>query len=68
MIATIKAPSNTAMKRGLFQAMMMGVECESYADDTFSITVHDQSRADTIANAASGKIIAVVDHMPTYPY
>ena len=68
MIATIQAPNTTAMKRGLFKAMMMGVECESYADDTFSITVHDQSRADDIANAASGKIIAVVDKMPIYPY
>jgi hypothetical protein len=68
MIATIQSPTINDLKRGLWEAMNMGVEYDVYPDNTFSIVVHQQSRADAIATAANGKIIAVVDKMPIRPY
>lgn len=68
MIATIKSPTKSDLNRGLCEAMNMGVEFDVYPDNTFSIVIHDQVRADKIASAAGGKIIAVVDKMPIRPY
>ena len=68
MIATIKAPTLTDMKRGLWKAMDLGVEYDTFSDNTFNIVVHQQYRADMIAEAARGTIIAVVDKMPIRPY
>jgi hypothetical protein len=68
MIATIKTPSIGDMKRGLWKAMDLGVECDVFSDNTFNIVVHEQKRADAIALAARGTIIAVVDKMPIRPY
>lgn len=68
MIATIKTPSIGDMKRGLWKAMDLGVECDVFSDNTFNIVVHEQKRADAIALAARGIIIAVVDKMPIRPY
>ena len=68
MIATIKAPTKSAMTNGLFKAMTLGVEAESYADNTFDIVVHDQIKADLIASAARGKIVAVTDKTPIFSY
>jgi hypothetical protein len=68
MIATIKTPSISDMKRGLWKAMDLGVECDVFSDNTFNIVVHEQKRADAIALAARGTIIAVVDKMPIRPY
>jgi hypothetical protein len=68
MIATIKTPSIGDMKRGLWKAMDLGVECDVFSDNTFNIVVHEQRRADAIAEAARGTIIAVVDKMPIRPY
>jgi hypothetical protein len=42
------------------------VEYDVYDDTHFDITIHNQSRADLIARAANGKIVAVVDALPVY--
>lgn len=68
MIATIKASNITSLKKGLFKAMLLGVEAEPHADLTFDIIVHDQKKADIIANSAGGKIIAVADKIPLHTY
>ena len=66
MIATIKASSSRAVGAGVFEAIKHGVEYEVYDDGHFDITVHSQDRADRIAKAANGKIVAVVDSLPVY--
>jgi 2-keto-3-deoxy-L-rhamnonate aldolase RhmA len=68
MIATIKSPSKSSMKNGLWQAMMLGIEAEPYADNSFDIVVHDQTKADLIAKAAHGKIVAVTEKSPIFSY
>ena len=68
MIATIKAKDKNGVIRASFEAMKMGIELDAYDDNCFDITVHSQSIADSIANFASGKIIAVQDRMEVGPY
>ena len=51
MIATIKTPSIGDMKRGLWKAMDLGVECDVFSDNTFNIVVHEQKRADAIGGS-----------------
>lgn len=66
MIATIRTSSRSATGSGVFEAIKHGLEYEVYDDTHFDITVHNQTRADLIAKAASGKIVAVVDSLPVY--
>ena len=68
MIVTIKSPSLGQMKTALFEAMKMGLEYEAFPDNSFNLTVHSQDNADRIANACSGKIVAVVDRQPILSY
>ena len=66
MIATIKANSPSGVGAGVFEAIKQGVEYDVYDDNHFDITVHHQYRADLIAKAACGKIVAIVDSLPIY--
>jgi hypothetical protein len=66
MIATIRTPSRSSTGAGVFEAIKHGVEYDVYDDTHFDITIHNQSRADLIARAANGKIVAVVDALPVY--
>lgn len=66
MIATIKAQSKSYVGAGVFEAIKHGLEYDVYDENHFDIVVHDQSRADLIARAAHGKIVAVVDSLPVY--
>jgi hypothetical protein len=66
MIATIRTPSRSSTGAGVFEAIKHGVEFDIYDDTHFDITIHNQSRADLIARAANGKIVAVVDALPVY--
>jgi hypothetical protein len=66
MIATIRTPSRSSTGAGVFEAIKHGVEFDIYDDTHFDITIHNQSRADLIAQAANGKIVAVVDALPVY--
>jgi hypothetical protein len=68
MIATIRASSPRAISAGVFEAIKHGLEYEIYDDGHFDIIVHQQYRADAVAKACNGKIMAVVDHMPVYSY
>lgn len=64
MIATIKARSPKTMGAGLFEAIKHGLEYEVYSDGHFDIIVHEQYRADAVAKACGGEIMAVVDNLP----
>jgi hypothetical protein len=66
MIATIRTPSRSSTGAGVFEAIKHGVEFDIYDDTHFDITIHNQYRADLIAQAANGKIVAVVDSLPVY--
>lgn len=66
MIATIQVPSRRNIGPGVFEAIKHGVEFDIYDDTHFDITVHNQTRADLIAKAANGKIVAVIDTIPVY--
>jgi hypothetical protein len=66
MIATIRTPSRSSTGAGVFEAIKHGVEFDIYDDTHFDITIHNQARADLIAQAANGKIVAVVDSLPVY--
>jgi hypothetical protein len=66
MIATIRTPSRSSTGAGVFEAIKHGVEFDIYDDTHFDIVIHNQSRADLIAQAANGKIVAVVDSLPVY--
>jgi hypothetical protein len=66
MIATIRTPSRSSTGAGVFEAIKHGVEYDVYDDNHFDITIHNQTRADLIAKAANGKIVAVVDALPVY--
>ena len=68
MIVTIKSPSLSKMQTALFEAMKMGLEYEAFPDNSFNLTVHSQDSADRIANACSGKIVAVVNRQPILSY
>lgn len=66
MIATIKAESPRTVSAGLFEAIKHGLEYDVYDDGHFDITVHEQYRADAVARACRGRIVAVVDSLPVY--
>ena len=66
MIATIRTPSRSSTDAGVFEAMKHGIEFEVYDETHFDITIHNQTRANLIAGAANGKIVAVVDSLPVY--
>ncbi len=66
MIATIQVPSRRHIGAGVFEAIKHGLEYEVYDETHFDITVHNQTRADLIAQAAGGKIVAVIDSIPVY--
>jgi hypothetical protein len=66
MIATIRTPSRSSTGAGVFEAIKHGVEFDIYDDTHFDITIHNQTRANLIARAANGKIVAVVDALPVY--
>ncbi len=66
MIATIRTPSRSSTGAGVFEAIKHGVEFDIYDETHFDVTVHSQTRADLIAKAANGKIVAVVDALPIY--
>lgn len=66
MIATIRTPSRSDTGAGVFEAIKHGVEFDIYDETHFDITVHNQTRADLIAEAANGKIVAVIDSLPVY--
>lgn len=66
MIATIRTSSRSATGAGVFEAMKHGLEFDVYDETHFDITVHNQTRADLIAKAANGKIVAVVDSLPVF--
>jgi len=66
MIATIRTPSRSSTGAGVFEAIKHGVEFDIYDDTHFDITIHNQTRANLIAKAANGKIVAVVDALPVY--
>lgn len=66
MIATIRTPSRSSTGAGVFEAMKHGIEVEVYDETHFDITIHNQTRANLIARAANGKIVAVVDSLPVY--
>ena len=66
MIATIRTPARSSTGAGVFEAMKHGIEFEVYDETHFDITIHNQTRANLIARAANGKIVAVVDSLPVY--
>ena len=66
MIATSRTPSRSSTGAGVFEAIKHGVEYDVYDDTHFDVTIHNQTRADLIAKAANGKIVAVVDALPVY--
>ena len=66
MIATIRTPSRSYTGAGVFEAMKHGIEFEVYDETHFDIPIHNQTRANLIARAANGKIVAVVDSLPVY--
>ena len=68
MIATIKASSPRSIAAGVFEAIKHGLEYEIYEDGHFDIIVHQQYRADAVAKACGGQIMAVVDNLPIYSY
>ena len=68
MIATIKASSPRSVASGVFEAIKHGLEYEIYDDGHFDIIVHEQYRANAVAKACNGTIMAVVDQMPVYAY
>lgn len=58
MILTIKAPSLSLMKSGIWEAeMMMGLETEVFSDNTFEIVCHDPAKVDKILKISQGKVI-----------
>lgn len=68
MIVTITAPNKRMLGAGVFEALKMGLETEVYGDTHFDLVVHDQMRADIVANACNGTIISVIDSMNVSPY
>lgn len=68
MIVTITAPNKKMLGAGVFEALKMGLETEVYGDTHFDLVVHDQMRADIVANACGGTIISVIDSMNVSPY
>lgn len=57
MILTIKAPNKNKMNQGLWQCVMLGIEAESFSDNTFEIEIADSSKADHIIAACDGQVI-----------
>ena len=57
MILTIQAPNKAKMNQGLWQCVMLGIEAEPFADNTFEISVGDSSKADHIISSCDGRVI-----------
>jgi hypothetical protein len=58
MILTIKTPSLSLLKAGIWEAdLMMGLETEVFSDNTFEIVCHDPAKVDRILEISQGKVI-----------
>lgn len=58
MILTIQAPSKSLFLAGVWQAeMMMGLEVETHAGNTFEIVCHHPNKVDAVLRACNGKVI-----------
>lgn len=57
MIVTIKT-KRSKMPFAKFEALKFGLDFEAHADDTFDLTVHDNTMLDHIVKSCSGTVIA----------
>ena len=63
MILTIQCPSAKKLREGVWLAsVMMGVDTEIHADNTFDLAINDDKKIRAILNKCDGKVIGQVSH------
>lgn len=63
MILTIQCPSSNKLRQGVWLAsVMMGLDTQIHADNTFDVTAPQDKHIRAILNKCEGQVIAQVSH------